>query len=184
MRGTSSSQTAMSTSSCGRVMVPAWKSTAHPPKSQYAIPASPRSASTAPNAASWPTAVRRRSPCFGNGRRRSACRLPQLLLAGDLHERIAIPLREERVAVDVEVDLGEHELVGERQRRGVDLGAADDEDTLDISRSASASSTDPARSAPDALQARLRVTTTLRRSGSGRKRSGSDSQVFRPITTA
>ena len=55
-------------------------------------------------------------------------------LAGDLRERSPIPLGEERVAVDVEIDLGQHELVGKRQRRCIDLGAADDEDTFDISK--------------------------------------------------
>ena len=42
----------------------------------------------------------------------------------------AIPVREERVAVEVDVDLGENELVGERQRRCEELAAADDRDAL------------------------------------------------------
>ena len=106
------------------------------------------------------------------------------LLARDLHERIPIPLGEERVAVDLEVDLGEHELVRVWQRGCVDRGAADDQDAFDISKRVECLLHDPARSAPDAFHPPSRVTTTLRRSGSGRKRSGSDSQVFRPITTA
>ena len=44
---------------------------------------------------------------------------------------LAIPLREERVAGDVVVDLREEQLVGERKRLCVDLRAADHEDAVD-----------------------------------------------------
>ncbi len=53
-----------------------------------------------------------------------------MLVAVDLDERAAIPAREERVAVDREVDLGEAKLVGQRKRGLEDLCASDDEDTL------------------------------------------------------
>ena len=52
------------------------------------------------------------------------------LVACDLDERAAIPVREEGVTVEVAMDLGEHELVGVGERCRVDLRAADDEDVL------------------------------------------------------
>ena len=106
-----------------------------------------------------------------SGRTRSASpSSAALLLAGDLHERTAIPLREERVAVDVEIDLGEHELVGERKSRGVDLGAADDEDAFDV-REGTRAPPRPTRRAP-----RLRRATAScasRRRCGGRAAGGS-----------
>src|SRR4051812_19297756 len=51
------------------------------------------------------------------------------------------------------------------------------------SASASASGSDPRTSAPGATYPGCRLSTTLRRPGKGRNRSGSDSQVARPITT-
>ena len=38
---------------------------------------------------------------------------------------VAIPVREERVSLDLELDLGQEQLVRERQRLRVELGAAD-----------------------------------------------------------
>src|SRR3954465_7389130 len=51
------------------------------------------------------------------------------------------------------------------------------------SASASASGSDPRTSAPGATYPGCRLSTTLRRPGKGRNRSGSDSQVARPMTT-
>jgi len=51
--------------------------------------------------------------------------------ADDVHERPTLPSPDPgAVAFDVEVDLGEEELVGPVERRCVDLGASDDEDAL------------------------------------------------------
>ena len=50
-----------------------------------------------------------------------------VLLACDLLETPRAPRGEEGVAVDLGVDLRQHELVGERQRGRVDLAAADHE---------------------------------------------------------
>ena len=55
-----------------------------------------------------------------------------VLVPGGLHEGAAIPVREERVAGDVVVDLREEQLVGERKRLCVDLRAADHEDAVDV----------------------------------------------------
>jgi hypothetical protein len=51
-------------------------------------------------------------------------------LARDLVELGARERRKERVALDVGVDLGQHELVRQRQCARVQLGAPDDEDAL------------------------------------------------------
>ena len=97
----------------------------------------------------------------------------------------AIPCGEEGVAVDVELDLGELELVGEREGGGVDLGATDHVDAL-LAREESEGVAEASRRARRRVRSSRvsRVTTTLRRPGSGRKRSGSESHVFRPMTTA
>ena len=176
----SSSQTAMSTSECGRVVEPAWKSTAQPPNSQYGMAALSRSASTAASAASWRGAEWRRwvtnakgTPSSETCSSREACT-----------KALAIPLREERVALDVVVDLGQQQLVGERQRRCVDLRAADHEDAVDAVEELERLVERPGALGSVGMPRAFRVTTMLRRPGSGRKRSGSESQVRRPITTA
>ena len=77
------------------------------------------------------------------------------------------------------------QLVGERQRRRVELRAADDEHALLAPRAAPArSSSDSARSAPSALQVGVArdddVAPARAAAGSA---PGSESQVLRPITT-
>ena len=46
----------------------------------------------------------------------------------DLLPQARVDCREDRVALDVGVDLGEHELIGETDCEGVDLATADDGD--------------------------------------------------------
>ena len=51
-------------------------------------------------------------------------------VARDLGEHGAVPCGEERVALHLEIDLGQEQLVGVRKRRRVDLGAPDHEHLL------------------------------------------------------
>ena len=81
------------------------------------------------------------------------------------------------------VDLGQHELVGERERGRVDLGAADHEHLRRVPGEVERLVERPGALGAVAVHFGLRVTTMLRRPGRGRKRSGSESHVRRPITT-
>ena len=160
----------MSTSECGRVVEPAWKSTAQPPNSQYAI----RSLEERVDCGERSELARSRVAAVGDeGEGHAVVR--DVLIPGGLHERAAIPLREERVAGDVDIDLREEQLVGERKSLGVDLRAADHEDAFDAARSSRASSTDPTRSAPFACHTRVarddHVAAVRAAGGSGREAS-------------
>jgi hypothetical protein len=119
----------MSTSECGRVVEPAWKSTAQPPNSQYATPFA---LEECVDRGERSELARRRVAAVGDEREGHAV-VRDVLVPGRLHECAAIPLREERVAGDVVVDLSEEQLVGERERLCVDLRAADHEDARDVS---------------------------------------------------
>ena len=101
-----------------------------------------------------------------SGRRRTAARPPARGARARPPRRRRRRRREQRVAVDVRIDLGQQELVGERQRRRVDLGAADHEHLRRRRRRGRrASSSDPTRSAPSPYHFAFRVTTMLRRPG-------------------
>ena len=95
-------------------------------------------------------------------------------------EPAAVPRREERVGGKDGVDLGELELVGERQRERVDLGAADHVDARRVggARERRLERADPLRAFR--AQARSRgVITRFVRPGSA---FPIDSKVFRPMT--
>ena len=117
----------MSTSECGRVVEPAWKSTAQPPNSQYA---DGRPLEKRVDRGERSELARRRVAAVGDEREGHAV-VRDVLVPGGLYEGAPIPLREERVAGDVVVDLREEQLVGERKRLCVDLRAADHEDAVD-----------------------------------------------------
>ena len=88
--------------------------------------------------------------------------------------------RRPRVPVDEDVDLGDHQPVGVRQEAGVDRPRRSPRRTR--ARRAPAPPT-PRAVRPRPTSRRSDVRTTLVRPGSGRNRSGSDSQVRRPMTT-
>ena len=80
-----------------------------------------------------------------------------------------------RVAVDLGQHMGDVQAVGQRQRLGIDLAAADDADFVDAAHAAPAhrrqldrASSEFATSMPSARQALSRVTTMFSLPGSGR----------------
>ena len=165
---------------------PAWKSTVPSRRtSQYARPALDERAVDARRGLRAGVAAGRGARYVTNAKRRAV--LGDVLLAGDLRRtRLRSQLREERVAVDVEVDLGEQRA---RRRAGAPRRRSPRRRSR-RPRSTSSSELERLLERAGTLRARrrstpgLRVTTTLRRPGSGRKRSGSESHVFRPMTTA
>jgi hypothetical protein len=89
-----------------------------------------------------------------------------------------------RVAVEVALDLGQHQFVGDGMRQRIGLAAADDEDPGHVGRGSQRRvERRPPPRHPAACQPGWRVSTMLRRPGSGRKRAGSESQVARPMMT-
>ena len=111
--------------------------------------------------------------------------LGDVRFARPLVEGGPVELREERVALDRR---GRSRSGGARRRAAGPGGRSARRRSRTHASPppprASASSSEPARSAPSARQSGSRVTTMFRRPGSGRNRSGSESHVFRPMTTA
>ena len=90
-----------------------------------------------------------------------------------------VPVGETGVALVGVTDARQIESVGNRKRFGINLRAADDENSSSDGKSASASSSEWTTSHPSIASSCLEI-TTLRRLGSGRP---SDSNVLRPMTT-
>ena len=144
------------------------------------------------------TAARRRAGSYIRRNRRSAVEGEEAVrdagaggvpsggrIGGD-HVPARAAVGRERVAADVEVELGDDEAVGDIDRAGEQLGPADDPDpVVGVGCPRARAPRRPSRRARRRRPSNrhLPVTTMFARPGSGRNRGGRDSHVRRPITT-